>query len=156
MKSAGPGPRLSVKHSARPPKPTGPPWQPGADAHRVAVEAKRDAHRVVTQARVEVRQALDEAAHDVREALDEAAQEIREAVDGIPVPIVPGTRVTEAVAQPPAPAAPAAPALAEAPAPQPPVPPAAPGFPGLVKHPGAPSGALAGPESKALAGRQAR
>ncbi len=92
----------------------------------------------MTEARVEVRQALDEAAQDVREALDEAAQEIRQAVDGIPVPIVPGTRVTEAVAQPPAPAAPAAPALAEAPAPQPPVPPAAPGFPGRAKHPGAP------------------
>ena len=75
------------------------------EASRAAAEARRDAHRVMTEAKVEVRQALDEAAHDVREALDEAAQEIRQAVDGIPVPIVPGTRVTEAVAQPPAPAA---------------------------------------------------
>jgi hypothetical protein len=104
------------------------------NAQRAAAEARRDVHRVVTEAKVEVRQALDEAAHDVREALDEATQETREAVDGIPVPIVPGTRVTEAVAQPPAPAAPVAPALAEAPAAQPPVPPEAPGFPGLA-HP---------------------
>ena len=137
MKSAGPGLRLSVKRSVAEAHRAAD--EARRNAHRVAAEAKRNVHRVMTEARVEVREALDEAAHDVREALDEAAQEIREAVDGIPVPIVPGTRVTEAVAQPPAPAAaPAAPALAEAPAPQPPVPPAAPGFPGLVKHPGAP------------------
>jgi hypothetical protein len=115
------------------------------EANRVAVEARRDAHRVVAEARVEVRQALDEAAHDVREALDEAAQEIRQAVDGIPVPIVPGTRVTEAVAQPPA--APAAFASPEAPdPPEPPVPPEAPGFPGLVKHPGAHPAATPAPK----------
>jgi hypothetical protein len=88
----------------------------------------------MTEAKAEVREALDEAASEAREALEEAAQEIRQAVDGIPVPIVPGTRVTEAVAEPPAPVAPAAPALPEAPALQRPAPPAAPGFPGLVQH----------------------
>jgi hypothetical protein len=113
------------------------------DASQAVDEARREAHRAVAEAKVEVRQALDEAAHEVRKALEEAAQEIRQAVDGIPVPIVPGTRVTEAVAQPPAP--PEAPDLAEAP-PQPAASPEFehPGFPGLVKHPGVMPAASAG------------
>lgn len=113
------------------------------EASQAVAEARRETHRVVAEAKVEVRQALDEAAHEVRVALEEAAQEIRQAVDGIPVPIVPGTRTTEAVAQPPA--RPEAPELPEAP-PQP----AAltsiehPGFPGLVTHPAGISTAVAG------------
>lgn len=76
---------------------------------------------------VEVREAVADAAQDVREALQEAAQEIREAVDGIPVPIVPGTRVTEAVAEAPEPPR----------APRPPVPPRAtrPPMPPAMVHP---------------------
>jgi hypothetical protein len=100
---------------------------------------RHEAHRAVAQAHIEARKALNEAretlddAHqEVRVAFQEAAQEIREAVDGIPVPIVPGTRVDEAVAQPPR--APDSPAECLAEAPSPPQPPATPSFPGLAQR----------------------
>jgi hypothetical protein len=107
------------------------------ELRQAVAQSRRDAHRAAAAARNEAREALDEAREalqdarqEVKVSLREAAQEIREAVDGIPVPIIPGTCVVEAVAQPPVvhdlPPSP----LAEAP-PQPPMPPTAPGFPGL-------------------------
>jgi hypothetical protein len=116
------------------------------DAHRAAQEARVEAQRAVAEARGELRETLDEVNQEVRGALEEAAEEIRVAVDGIPVPILPGTRVVEALSQPPAPPAPLdlpEHPLAEAP-PQPAPPPSPPsdtkppGFPGLVNRPQAP------------------
>ena len=86
---------------------------------RAADRAHRDALRVAQEARAK------------------ACEEVRVTVDGIPVPILPGTRVVEALPQPPAP-----PTLPERPladAPVQPGPPAhPPGFPGLLEHPQAP------------------
>jgi hypothetical protein len=119
------------------------------EAQRAAIEAHRQAQEAARQAREEARHAIAQAHHDVRAALDEAAQdvrrslqevgdELRETVEDIPVPIVSGTRVDQAVPNPPAlPQLPARP-LAEAPVAPPalPAPPAPPGFPGLVKKHG--------------------
>lgn len=99
---------------------------------RTAAETRRKAQRALAEAGVEVRQALDEAKNEVRVALDDARGEVRqalhelrislasdddraseprvhpalpeasEAAEGLPVPIVPGSRVTEAKATPPA------------------------------------------------------
>jgi hypothetical protein len=80
------------------------------DAHRAAQEARGEAQRAVAEARGELRESLDDVNKEVRGALEEAAEEIRVAVDGIPVPILPGTRVVEALSQPPAPPAPTPPA----------------------------------------------
>ena len=55
-------------------------------------------HQVIVETREDLRESLDEANED----LQEAAEEIRETVDGIPVPIVPGTREVRALPQPPA------------------------------------------------------
>jgi hypothetical protein len=127
----------------------------GDAARRRALEGRQQARRALDEAREalaeardEVRQALDEARNDVRTAFDEVrvafanddhlkdgarpdpAPKIAasEEVDGLPVPIVPGTRVIEAEATPPihpqpavrvrapAPPAPPAPALAALPA----------------------------------------
>jgi hypothetical protein len=127
----------------------------GDAARRRALEGRQQARRALEEAREalaeardEVRQALDEARNDVRAAFDEVKVafvnddhtqdgarpnpapkvEASEEVDGLPVPIVPGTRVIEAEAKPsihpqpavrvhaPAPPAPPAPALATPPA----------------------------------------
>ncbi len=101
------------------------------DEVRQAVhEAKEEIRRSVDEARDEVRHAFNEVRDEVRQAFDEgraalvsddddphaplppaplappapAAAPLEQA-EGLPVPIVPGTRVTEAVAQPPAPPA---------------------------------------------------
>jgi hypothetical protein len=102
------------------------------EAQRASSEAQHKVQRALAEARHEVQQALRQAGHEVREALHEAHQEVREAiaeadqevcesVDGIPVPIVAGTRAADAFVEPPAlkdlPERP----LAEAPA-QPPAP----------------------------------
>jgi hypothetical protein len=113
--------------------------------------ALEEAREALAEARDEVRHALDEARQDVRSAFDEVRVALvndddrpqgqrpdpapkvsaSEEADGLPVPIVPGTRVTEAEATPPihpqpvvrvhapappAPPVPPAPALAAAPA----------------------------------------
>jgi hypothetical protein len=132
-----------------------------SEARRIALQATREAREAVRQAHQEARQALAEARHEVHQALAEAGRdvrgalreandelrgagdelreagdELRESVEGIPVPIVAGTRVEQALPQPPAPPElPECPLTEEAPsaAPAPPAPPAAPGFPGLAK-----------------------
>jgi hypothetical protein len=118
------------------------------EGHQQARRALEEAREALAEARHEVRQALDEARNDVRAAFDEVKVAFvnddhpqdgarpdpvpkvaaSEEVDGLPVPIVPGTRVIEAEATPPihpqpdvrvhapAPPAPPAPALAALPA----------------------------------------
>jgi hypothetical protein len=111
------------------------------DALRAAQEARAEAHRAIAETRGELRQSLDEVNQELRCVLQEADDEVRVAVDGIPVPILPGTRVVEALPQPPAsltlPECP----LADAPV-QPALPPGPPahppGFPGLLEHPQVP------------------
>src|SRR5208337_2364244 len=113
------------------------------DALRAAQEARAEAHRAIAETRGELRESLDEANQELHCALQEAAEEVRVAVGGIPVPILPGTRVVEALPQ-----TPASPTLPEHPLADasvqptlPPGPPAhfnPPGFPGLVKRPQAP------------------
>jgi hypothetical protein len=107
-----------------------------ADARRQAQQAAAEARRALDEAGRELRKAYREARDEVsrayREARDELRQAYREVVaetggrpplpppppaptappaledaDGLPVPIVPGTRVTEAEARPPVPAVPA-------------------------------------------------
>jgi hypothetical protein len=85
-----------------------------------------ETRQALNNARDEVRQALDEARVEIRQAFDEARDEVRQAfngsddswsrpqppleeADGLPVPIVPGTRVTVAQTKPPAPPVPPAP-----------------------------------------------
>jgi hypothetical protein len=87
--------------------------------NRFATKARDEARQALDEARAEIRQAFDEARNDVRQAFDEAREEIHQAVDGdddswsrpnppreaaegLPVAIVPGTRVTVAQARPPA------------------------------------------------------
>ncbi len=111
-----------------------------AEAHRTAREARAEAQRAIAEARGELRESLQEVKQELHGALQEAAEEVREAVDGIPVPILPGTRVVEALPQPPA-----SPALPERPLAGAPVKPAltfgppahsnSPGFPGLFERP---------------------
>ena len=101
------------------------------------------AHRAIAETRGELRESLNEVNQELHCALQEAAEEVRVAVDGIPVPILPGTRVVEALPQPPA-----SPTLPECPladvSVQPALPPSPsahsnpPGFLGLVEHPQAP------------------
>jgi hypothetical protein len=106
---------------------------------RAFAEAREEFREAVDEMRDEVRQAFAEARDDLHEAFDEvrvalvcdddssralppvpaSPAEASEVAEGLPVPIVPGTRVTEAVARPPAavaPAAPPAPAIAVVPA----------------------------------------
>jgi len=114
-----------------------------AQAQRSAREARAEAHRAISEARGELRESLHEVNQELHGALQEAAEEVREAVAGIPVPILPGTRVVEALSQPPA-----SPILPECPLDEAPIqqalasdPPAhsnPPGFPGLVDRPQAP------------------
>lgn len=97
----------------------------GQEARRVALEARREARQArqaLADARVQVREAIEDATREVRQSLREAQRELRERHDDIPVPIVPGTRVEEAIPEPPdLPDLPSRP-LAEVP-PEPPVPP---------------------------------
>jgi hypothetical protein len=90
--------------------------------------ALAEARQALAKARNEIHQAFDEARDEVREAFDEVRVELvsaddapsrrsppapsarasaSEEAEGLPVPIVPGTRVTEAEARPPATPAPA-------------------------------------------------
>ncbi len=114
-----------------------------ARAHRTAQEARAEVHRAFSEARGELRESLHEVNQELHGTLQEAAEEVREVVDGIPMPILPGTRVVEALPQPPAfPTLPGR-SLADIPVEPalPPGPPAhskAPGFPGLVERPQAP------------------
>jgi len=113
------------------------------DALRAAQEARAEAHRAIAETRGELRESLNEVNQELHCALQEAAEEVRVAVDGIPVPILPGTRVVEALPQPPA-----SPTLPECPladtSVQPALPPSPsahsnpPGFPRLVERPQAP------------------
>jgi hypothetical protein len=105
--------------------------QAAAEARQAAAEARQ----AINEARHEVREAWHEAREEIRQAYHDVQQSLeadepprqelvppppvpadapivgpgtpREEVEGLPVPIVPGTRVTEAQARPPA--APAAP-----------------------------------------------
>ncbi|MDR3621715.1 MAG: hypothetical protein P4L85_20350 [Paludisphaera borealis] len=86
-------------------------YEAARQAKEDADDARREALEAIEDARREVDEATRDAARDANEALSDAAREIRESVEGIPVPIVPGTRVTTASPAPPAPpAAPRAPA----------------------------------------------
>jgi hypothetical protein len=134
----GPGPRDELARRER----------AAAEARRQAHEAAAEARRALEEAGREVRQAFREARDEMgrayREARDEIRRAYREAVadvdgrpplpppppappaleeaDGLPVPIIPGTRVTEAEARPPVPAHPPVPlrlaAQGQAPAPE--------------------------------------
>ena len=100
-----------------------------AEAGHAVEEARQEVRQAWREARAEIRQAWNEASNEVRNAYHEAmacdsgpgslpaptqvAAPAREQVEGLPVPIVPGTRVTEAQPRPPAP-------------PNPPVPPVPP------------------------------
>jgi hypothetical protein len=106
------------------------------DARQALAEARHEVNAAVTEAQEaghEVQAAVAEAQEEVRHALREASDELRETVDGIPVPIVAGSRVDEALPQPPTPPDRPVHPLAEA-LPEPPVPPVSPGFPGLLKQ----------------------
>ena len=81
-----------------------------SDVLRADQECGPSAHRAIAETRGELRESLAEVNQELHFALREAAEEVRVAVDGIPVPILPGTRVVEALPQPPAP-----PALRECP-----------------------------------------
>jgi len=101
--------------------------QIAADADKQIAKALAEAQTALAEARHEVRAAVGEARHEVRAALAKARQALasagqdpnaihtknaaavgqgpeREDVEGIPVPVIPGTRVTDAVPRPPAPA----------------------------------------------------
>ena len=99
-----------------------------AEAQRQSRQALAEAGRAIEEARREVRQAYEQANGEIRQAWHEVKQEVRQAyhqalkegvqppvpappppvlerepAEGIPVDIVPGTRVTEAEAKPPVP-----------------------------------------------------
>ena len=75
-----------------------------AEARRAIDEARNEARRAIDEARNEARQALDQARHEVREAIHHGGdpgfpsppRSLLEAAEDLPVPIVPGTRVTQA------------------------------------------------------------
>ncbi len=118
-------------HGPRPPH-DGPAAGQVAEARRQTQQVLAEAGRAVDEARHEVRQAVREARQEIRHALTEVTDEVRqvyhealadgrpqpplpppppappalarEDAEGIPVPIVPGTRVTSAKARPPVPA----------------------------------------------------
>ncbi len=107
-----------------------------ADARRKAQQAAAEASRAIREAGHEVRQAWHETREEIGRAYQEARDEIRQAyhealadddgepiplppvpssvapareeAEGLPVPIVPGTRVTRAEARPPVPSRPQA------------------------------------------------
>jgi ElaB/YqjD/DUF883 family membrane-anchored ribosome-binding protein len=80
------------------------------DAARDAEEAAEDAKEAAEEAIRDAKRAAHEAAEDVRRAAREAKHDVhghaREFVEGLPVPVVPGTRVTEARPEPPVPPSP--------------------------------------------------
>jgi hypothetical protein len=103
--------------------------QAAAEARRALVEAGRDLREAYREARDEVSRAYREARDELHRAYREVVADrggrpplpppplpppaeapALEEADGLPVPIVPGTRVTEAEARPPVPAAPPVPA----------------------------------------------
>jgi hypothetical protein len=109
---------------------------------RLANEVRDEVRQAVHRVRTEVRQAVDEVRHEVRQVFDgdDDSRSRRnpslEEADGLPVPIVPGTRVTLAQTKPPAP--PIAPAPPAPPAPR--ARPAAPAVPApKVAEPVSPS-----------------
>jgi len=96
--------------------------RPFATARQQTRQALDEARQALDEARDEVTQAFDEARDEVRQAVDEVRGPLvsnddpphalppppplpseREEAEGLPVPIVPGTRVSEAQAQPPVP-----------------------------------------------------
>jgi hypothetical protein len=101
------------------------------EVHHAFDEARDEVHKAFDEARDDVHQAFDEARDDVHQALSEVRVALvaddgspralspapappaaeREEAEGLPVPIVPGTRVTEAEARPPAPPAPPRPVI---------------------------------------------
>jgi len=114
---------VAASHRRAPRPPVAPPghWtgvrhrHDGDAGNRFAAEARQ----ALDEARDEVRQAFHEARDEVRQAFHEAREEVHQAVDGgddswsrpsppreaaegLPVPIVPGTRVTVAQTRPPA------------------------------------------------------
>jgi hypothetical protein len=114
------------------------------EAHQAFAEARDDVHQALAEARDDVHQALADA-HVVQVSDDEAADDLppppqpppaeRDDADGLPVRIVPGTRVTDATIGPPAPSAPPA------------------RLRGAIRvHPPAPNAAPAAPEVYKLAG----
>jgi hypothetical protein len=105
-----------------------------AEARRAMEEAQHEVHQAWLEVRAEVgrtyREARDEIRHAYREAVADnddrptlpppppapAAAPALEDADGLPVPIVAGTRVTEAEARPPVPAIPPRPPIPARPA----------------------------------------
>jgi hypothetical protein len=105
--------------------------RPADDSRQHTRRVLAEARRALAEARDEVRSAFDEARDDVRQAFDDvrvsldsdddaprrpkparaAKPTAKVEVDGLPVPIVPGTRVTNAEPRPPAPPVPPAPAV---------------------------------------------
>jgi hypothetical protein len=100
----------------------------GNAGNRFVSEAGDEVRQSLREARDDVRQSLREARDDVRQAFNEVRDEFHQAfngddnpwsgptpppeleeADGLPVPIVPGSRVTVAQTKPPAPAVPPAP-----------------------------------------------
>ncbi|MFI5460100.1 MAG: hypothetical protein ACHRXM_32175 [Isosphaerales bacterium] len=97
-------------------------WRLPATVRQQRRQALDEARQALDQARDEVRHAFDEARDEVHQAFDEVRGSLasnddpphspppapppppsaREEAEGLPVPIVPGTRVSEAQAQPPA------------------------------------------------------
>jgi hypothetical protein len=91
------------------------------EARQALHEARNEVRQAFDEARNEVQQAFDEARNDVRQALDEARDAlvrsddalkalpprpqppgyVREDAEGLPVPIIPGTRLSRAEAEPP-------------------------------------------------------
>jgi hypothetical protein len=115
-----------------------------AEARRAMDEARQDVRQAWHEVRDELNRAYRETRDEIRQAYREAVAEqdrrpvlpppppptpavapAREVADGLPVPIVPGTRVTEAEARPPVPAR----TVSRAAQPAPPAPPVAPAAP---------------------------
>jgi hypothetical protein len=133
LKAIRSGPRPTHHHYG----PHQPQRDLAADARRKAQQAAAEARRAIREAGQEVRQAWHETREELGRAYQEARDEIRQAyhealadddggrtplppvpssvapareeVEGLPVPIVPGTRVTRAEARPPVASRPQAP-----------------------------------------------
>jgi hypothetical protein len=116
-------------HGPRPPHDGGVGRDLASEARRQTREVLAETGRAIDEARHEVRQAYREARGEIRQVWHEVSDEVRQAyheaitrdsgqppappqpptvpareeADGLPVPIVPGTRVTEAEAKPPVP-----------------------------------------------------
>jgi hypothetical protein len=100
----------------------GPYYAQDREARKHFAKAGREAHRALREAKDEFRHAVDKTHDGIHRAIDEVREVFgtddddnegtidaqrsvveREEADGLPVPIVPGTRVSEAQAVPPAP-----------------------------------------------------